>query len=707
MKACILLLLLAFITVSLKAQSPAPGGAAQQCIVEFTFPSSGNCIGQGVQFTDLSSVGGLGYIITWEWDFGDGSPILVVNFPYSPNVVHTFPGFSNYYTVTLTITGSLGCTNSKSRVVTLTPAPVANFSYPSTGRCIGLPVQFTDLSQTNGGGSIQVWNWNFGDGTMFVSNQNPVHIYAVPATYNVTQIVTNSNGCSDTIVKAVAIDPLPVPTLSGPASACAGTAGHLYSTQPGMTGYVWNVSPGGTVTAGGGSGNNTATVSWNLAGAQSVSVNYTGINGCAATSPVVYNVMVNPAPAATITASGPTTICAGNSVTLTAGLANAYLWSTGATTQSITVSVSGNYTVTVTNGNGCTAASQPTLVTVLPNPVAGAGPDQSIGYGASTTLNGSASGGSGYYSWHWEPASLLVNPNLQHPVTVNLSASAQFTLTVSDIANGCTGNDQVLVMVTGGPLSVDATATPGIACPGDAVQLMAIASGGTGNNTFLWTSNPAGFTSLIYNPVVYPVVSATFIVTVDDGFASMTDSVSVSVLPLPGIPGTPAGPDTADLHTIVSSTYTTTGGSAASSYLWELSPEIAGTISGTGTSGMLSWNPAYQGKALIRVKSMNSCGESDWTAEKMTEVINTTTGIAAGKDPRFPAIYPNPTTGLVYISLARSSTISLFTLTGTLVKVAGDFTAGYLNLSGYSRGVYFLRVEAPGYPAIQRKIVLL
>jgi hypothetical protein len=60
-----------------------------------------------------------------------------------------------------------------------------------------------------------------------------------------------------------------------------------------MTNYTWIVSAGGTITAGGGTGNNTVTVTWNTTSAQTVSVNYTNSNSCTASSPTVYNVTVN------------------------------------------------------------------------------------------------------------------------------------------------------------------------------------------------------------------------------------------------------------------------------------------------------------------------------------------------------------------------------------------------------------------------------
>ena len=58
--------------------------------------------------------------------------------------------------------------------------------------------------------------------------------------------------------------------------------------------------------------------------------------------------------AAVVTANGPTTFCQGNNVLLTATGGTSYVWSTGETTSTITVGTAGAYTVTVTDGSGCT-----------------------------------------------------------------------------------------------------------------------------------------------------------------------------------------------------------------------------------------------------------------------------------------------------------------------------------------------------------------
>ncbi|MBK7031587.1 MAG: hypothetical protein IPH45_21390 [Bacteroidales bacterium] len=81
----------------------------------------------------------------------------------------------------------------------------------------------------------------------------------------------------------------------------------------------------------------------------------------------------------------------------------------------------------VTSNKGCKGqVVKP--VHINPTPLADAGIDKSIPYGTNTTLQGSGSGGSGSYSFHWEPASLLVDANVSNPVTVNLSVTTDFLL---------------------------------------------------------------------------------------------------------------------------------------------------------------------------------------------------------------------------------------------------------------------------------------
>lgn len=165
-------------------------------------------------------------------------------------------------------------------------------------------------------------------------------------------------------------------------------------------------------------------------------------------------------------------------------------------------------------------------------PSANAGNDTTIANGAIITLHGHGSGGTGAYTWHWEPAAMFPNPNLQDPLTTNISTTTQFTLTVTDSA-GCHGNDDVLVTVVGGPLGVSASALPSTICAGASSTLQALGSGGSGNYTYSWSSTPAGFTSTLQSPTVFPLVTTSYRVNINDGFSTTYGNVVVNVNPKP------------------------------------------------------------------------------------------------------------------------------------------------------------------------------
>ena len=112
--------------------------------------------------------------------------------------------------------------------------------------------------------------------------------------------------------------------------------------------------------------NGETTPSINVTSSGSYTVQVTNANGCQSAASAATVVTVNALPVTpTITTGGPTTFCAGGSVTLTSSAGTSYLWSNGETTQSINVATSGSYTVQVTNASGCqSAVSVATVVTV-------------------------------------------------------------------------------------------------------------------------------------------------------------------------------------------------------------------------------------------------------------------------------------------------------------------------------------------------------
>ena len=73
------------------------------------------------------------------------------------------------------------------------------------------------------------------------------------------------------------------------------------------------------------------------------------------------------------------------------------------------------------------------------------------------------------------------------------------------------------------------------------------------------------------------------------------------------MPGQPSGLLTL-CQSADTSIYTCTASNGSASYIWEISPAGAGTISGTGTTGTVIWDDSFSGNASISVRGQNSCG---------------------------------------------------------------------------------------------------
>ncbi len=128
-------------------------------------------------------------VSSWSWNFGDG------NFSASASPTHTYLNNGNY-SVSLIATAPSGCTQVLSPVTHVkSTGPSAQFSLNSVVSCAPTIVYFNDNST-----GASSWVWNFGDNNQSVLN-DPVHIYNQPGVYDVTLVVSDSSGCSDTLVR--------------------------------------------------------------------------------------------------------------------------------------------------------------------------------------------------------------------------------------------------------------------------------------------------------------------------------------------------------------------------------------------------------------------------------------------------------------------------------------------------------------------------
>ncbi len=195
------------------------------------------CHGTVVNFTDVSTAAG-STVAQWSWNFGDGNTSTLQN----PTHTYAAPGT---YTVTLRVTSAAGCqtvNNVATKTVVVNALPAADFTISAPG-CATRSISFTDISVANSG-TVSQWTWNFGDGNTS-TQQNPLHPYSTPGTYNVTLQVQNSKGCVSTVTtKPVTINVLPKAGFITP-EACINDVGAQFtdtsSVNPGsITGWSWN-----------------------------------------------------------------------------------------------------------------------------------------------------------------------------------------------------------------------------------------------------------------------------------------------------------------------------------------------------------------------------------------------------------------------------------------------------------------------------------
>jgi uncharacterized protein (DUF779 family) len=348
------------------------------------------CPGASVVLSSGSSTG------TYLWSNGSTTKSITVSTT------------GNY---SVTVTGTNGCTASSSiaGVTALSAVTATISSSGSTTICQG---KFVTLTANSGASYL----WSTGATTQAINA-------STAGTYSVT--VTQSGGCSKTSSPTnVIVNALPSNTItnSGPTSFCAGGSVTLSSTATGVT-YRWSngsTTPSIVVTT---SGNYSCTTT-NASGCSNIS------------SSIVVNASGGSSTPATIQASGATTFCAGSSVTLTASAGSSYLWSNGATTSSINVINSGNYSVTITQSGGCSSISSPTNVIVNPRATFVCSPSGSLNFcqGGSVTFNVTQSNGQAYV-WYKNNvvinnasnASYTANSAGQYKVRVQLNTCGSFS----------------------------------------------------------------------------------------------------------------------------------------------------------------------------------------------------------------------------------------------------------------------------------------
>ncbi|MCF8276828.1 MAG: PKD domain-containing protein [Flavobacteriales bacterium] len=510
----------------------------------------------------------------------------VLRLTYTGNIVNNlFGGNPNVYWGFTAATG--GANNLHQFCNALNPALIVT----SPVQCAGTPVDFQSSSVVSTG-LITGFQWDFGDGATATGTQVS-HTYAAAGTYTVTLTIT-SEGCTASNSVQVTINPAPSFSLGLDQSICAGDSYQMAPT--GLAGgetAQW--SPTTALT-----NPSISNPSSNPASNTTYTLTITDANGCTNTDDI--GITVNPLPTAN---AGPDqTICTGSATAMAASGGVQYSWNpttdlanaSSATTQA-SPTITTNYTVTVTDANGCIDTDD-MLLSVNALPVVSAGADNSMCNGQTVQLSAS-----GAVSYSWSPSTGLSNASISNPIFSGVATST-FTATGTD-GNGCVNTDDVTITVFALPTA--SFPQPADVCLGNATEFTDN-SVGTGLN-YTWDFGDSSPLNYSQSPTHTYASDGTFTVTLsitDVNGCSNTTTQTATVNPLPVAI---AGID----QSICLNTLTTMAASGGLQYSWNPVTDLVDATSATTQA-----SPSSTTTYTVTVTDANGCIDTD----DMTITVN-------------------------------------------------------------------------------------
>ncbi len=239
-------------------------------------------------FFDNNSYPINGYLT--EWDFGDGNTSTLA----SPT--HDYQ-YSGVYTVILTITSPTNCIESDTftNLITVDSVPIAQFQFGADS-CIVGPVSFIDQS-IPGIDPIVSWDWDFGDGGGTSNQQSPQHLFPMSGTFDVSLVVLDQNGCTDSITQSITWAPAPtitvVPDLP---NGCTDHTVFFQNNSFPLNGYAtnWTFGDGAVSTV------ESPTHTYTSAGIYTISLEMISPSGCVSRDTFINMITVDTIPTAII-----------------------------------------------------------------------------------------------------------------------------------------------------------------------------------------------------------------------------------------------------------------------------------------------------------------------------------------------------------------------------------------------------------------------
>ena len=675
------------------------------------------CSAASVSFSATNSNGGT---YQWQEDAGGGFTNITEGGIYSGvttgtlNISAVSVGMNNYkYRAVVTN----GCGSANSTTATLTvnavPATPTITAGSATTFCSGGSVVLTSSASTGN-------TWSTGETTQSITVSSSA---AITVTSTVSGCISGASATTN-----VTVNPTPAITMgtqSNP-TACSATDGSVVISGTATGDLSWSGTASGSLT------NVTLTVT--VSGLGAGTYNFTLTNAC--TSNTVSATLTEPgAPATpTITAGGSTTICQGDALTLTSSSATGNMWSTGETTQSISVSMAGGYFVTVTQA-GCSATSSTTSVTVNPVPSAA-----TITPGGPTTF---CDGGSVVLT----SSSATNNVWSTGETTQSITVSSGNTISLNVVQNGCSSPTSTAI-VTVNPLPATPTITASgftTICIGETIDL--ISSSSTGNT---WSTSETTQTITVSTGGNYNVTVSNGMCTATSADITITVNTSAPAAPTISASGSltfceggsvtltsseatgntwSTGETTQSITVSDADDYTVSIGSgncmatsAISTVTVNANPTVTlaafSDICNTGSSFALTQGSPTGGAYTVNGNAATTFDPAAATVGSNTIVysftdnnscsgtasgtinVNDCSGIADNATNLF-VVYPNPASTSILVSgdnTAEIKSVSLYDATGRLVLgLLNPDMQKAIDLGAYSNGVYTLVLGGDGF----------
>ncbi len=484
---------------------------------------------EGVSYTLGATISGgteipENYVITWTATPDDPSLAGQENL-LNPLVS---PVATTTYTITVTDSEGIACEDSDDVTLTVLPEIFLDPG-PDQGVCFGSDVILGGSPTATGGSENFEYLWTLQSDGSFVSDlPNPtVNIDFTGSQTYILEVFDVDGGCYvyEEVTLTVIDEPVVVIVASDD-DVCAGSVVTL--TASGADDYLWTSDPEIDF-----EGNETQ-AQIDVVVTETTTFYVEGTNLCGSD---VTEVTITVIPGPVVDLGEDQEACEGEIVLLDAGEFDdvIYLWSDGSTEQTLEVTETNTYSVTVTSLiTGCSNTDE-VLVTFNPLPEAFTGDDQTICYGDEVMLGNEGDTEpipTNTYLWTSEPEDPSISdPTISNPV-VSPTVTTTYTLVETYIETGCTNSNTVVVSVVGGLPNAGEDQT---ICDGESVVLGP--DDPVDGNIYTWTSSNVDeeFDNNVPNPVVTPGITTTYTLVEEytEYGCTNTDSVVITVNPTP------------------------------------------------------------------------------------------------------------------------------------------------------------------------------